>query len=657
MKRRAFLKNSALIGAAAGVTPMATACSGTTSPKEKYKFIAYRGEEAAGNVIAVFENEHLRYELRDDASAKAIDKKNGDFEWNFRPVALQELGEIEDGHVWLRTDRSMCEEYPGRFVVKKLSDSEFKASLIGRENRYWGSFSFNIALQDEWLNFTVTQIDESIPSLSFPTSVECDELVLPKGIGQLLSTKSEANIFSRYIYTFFAHLNMRWIGGQKEGHAWIALFDEGFEDAAAIMAKGAVAPAYMRTLSLWRHSYKMKYRFVKGNYVTLAKTYREWFILKGWFNSLENKLRQSPHLPGFLGGRGFWINMAHPGYLKKFKEEFFVSDTAMEKRPMNEIVVHRTYDGLATLIEQLKAAGLKRGFLKIAGWIDRGYDASHPDVWPPEPRLGNIAKLKKILEQKKDIVTGLHDNNADMYEATDSFPKGINIQKDGSLMTGGAWAGGQAYIMHAKYGAEYAKRNWENIKTLDPAAMFVDTATAVQLCQSYESNPLTKADDLQGKKEMIKFYKNERTIFGSEEIADFAIPDIDFYENRHRRIQGETIPLWPLVFHDAAFCMTYGSSETNGSHPRWLEMMQWGYMMHYSITEGIDFEQFKQTFHVDDWHARVGTTEMLNHQFLNPERTLELSVFGNGAAIVCNYDTVPLAHLGKLIPPAGYLIL
>ena len=660
MKRRDFLKNTAMIGAAAGTTGVATVTTscGASSANEN-GFVKYKGEPATGTLLETFENDYLRYELYDDASAVVTDKKNGNYKWNFRPVAHQELGEVEEGHVWLRNSRSMCEQYPGRFVLQKSREG-IKASLIGREDRYWGSFTFNVALDDQWLNFNITRIDCSIPSLSFPSSIECDDLVLPKGIGELIPVESTGtgNIFTRYIYPFFSQMNMRWMGGQKDGHAWMTVFDEGFEDAAALMVRGAVTPLYMRSLSHWRHNYTMKYCFVKGNYVTLAKTYREWFKSKGWFNPLTEKVKRSPYLSGFLGGRAFWINMAFPGFSKTFGEDFLVGGEGKKKRPTDEVVVHRTYDELAELIEQLKAAGLKKGFLKIAGWINRGYDASHPDVWPPEPKLGDVAKLKKILEQKQDIVTGLHDNNMDMYESTESFPKGVNVNKDGSLMTGGAWAGGQAYIMHMKHGFAYGKRNWEKIKSLDPAAMFVDTATAVQLSQSYEKKPLTKADDLQAKRDMIDFYKNEGTIFGSEEIADFAIPGIDFYENRHQRVQGTTIPLWPLVFHDAAFCMTYGSSAMNGEHPRWLEMMQWGYMMHFSVTDKFnEMNLFKQTFHVDDWHARVGMAEMTDHRFLNNEKTLELTAFSTGDAIVCNYDTKPLTYEGETIQPAGYLIV
>ena len=660
MKRRDFLKNSAIIGAAAGTTGVATVATscGFSSANEN-GFVKYEGEPATGILLETFENEYLRYELYDDATAVVTDKKNDNYKWDFRPVAHQELGEVEEGQSWMRTTRSMYDQYPGRFVLQKSSEG-FKASLIGREERYWGSFTFNITLEDKWLNFTITHIDNTIPSLSFPSSIKCDELVLPRGIGEVLpvSMFGTGSIFAREIFPFFSQMNMRWMGGQKDGHAWMTVFDEGFEDAAAHLVRGALTPFYMRSLSQWRHGYTMKYCFVKGNYVTLAKTYREWFKSKGWFNPLTEKVKRSPYLSGFLGGRAFWVGMAQPQYTKTFSENFLVGDEGVGERPASDVIVYRTYDELTELIEQLTTAGMKKGFLKIAGWINRGFDASHPDVWPPEPKLGDVAKLKKILEQKQDIVTGLHDNNMDMYESTESFPKGINVNKDGSLMIGGAWAGGQAYIMHMKHGFAYGKRNWEKIKSLDPAVMYIDTTTAVQLYQSYEKKPLTKADDLQAKREMIEFYKNEGVIFGSEDQADFAIPGIDFYENRHLRKQGLTVPLWPLVFHDAAFFVNYESSGMNGNHPRWLEVMQWGYMMHFSATGQFnEMDLFKQTFHVDDWHARVGMAEMTDHRFLNDEKTLELSVFSTGDAIVCNYDTKPLAYEGKTIQPAGYLIV
>ncbi len=152
-------------------------------------------------------------------------------------------------------------------------------------------------------------------------------------------------------------------------------------------------------------------------------------------------------------------------------------------------------------------------------------------------------------------------------------------------------------------------------------------------------------------------------LFGSEEVADFAIPHIDWFETRHKRVEGETIPLWPLVFHDAALLLSYGSgksftsSQDSQSPPRWLEMMQWGYMLHFSYTKDFDYKGFSKSFFVDDWHKRVALKEMTNHEFLNEEKSVERTEFSDGATIVCNYSDKPVTIDGITIKKHDYKIL
>jgi len=181
---------------------------------------------------------------------------------------------------------------------------------------------------------------------------------------------------------------------------------------------------------------------------------------------------------------------------------------------------------------------------------------------------------------------------------------------------------------------------------------------------------------------MMKFYKDQGTLFGSEEVADFAIPHIDWFETRHHRTQGETIPLWPLVFHDAALLMSYGSgmptempAEAHGdaagnaagnatgnaagnSTPlEWLEAMQWGYMLHFHYREDFDFNRFSGSFHVDRWHEKVALAEMTHHEFLDSEMKVEKSEFSSGDGIICNYGDVPVTIDGQVIPGMGYRTL
>jgi hypothetical protein len=456
---------------------------------------------------------------------------------------------------------------------------------------------------------------------------------------------------------------MRFIGGQRDGHAWIGVFEEGFQDACCLVANGNVSPGYMRSLGRWSHGYKMKYRFLKGDYVEVAKAYRRDFMDKGLFRSLEEKVQLHPELKKYVGGRSFWISLAHPGYKKEFVEDYLLSEEQSSRRP-EKVNVHLSYKGLKSFISRLRENGLKQGFLKIAGWINRGYDASHPDIWPPEPALGSVDELREILVMEAPFALGLHENYQDMYESTPSFPEGVCRWKDQSLQIGGAWAGGQAYILHGTASFAYAKRNWEQIKNLDPAGMMVDTTTAMHLYQSFEKGKeRTKWDDFRAKSDMIAYYDEQGTIFGSEEVADFAIPWIGWYETRHHRVQGETVPLWPLVFHDAALLMSYGSGEARSEQEvetpvEWLEALQWGYMPHF-FYRGKDFDDqhFRKSFFIDRWHKLVAYSEMISHRFLDDQRLVELTEFSGGHNIVCNYGLEPFNYQGLVIPGRGYKIL
>ncbi len=656
MKRRDFLKTSAILGGSASLGAGAVSCVNSTGESQQIQYLD--GEAIQIGLLKEFENDRLRVRLSNNASAEIYDKRN-DMYWTMGPVALQEYGPIEEGHVWLMQERSMCQQYPGRFVGKMLNEKRIEFIVLGKQNRVRGSFQCEITLEREWLKYTIVSISEELNSLVFPPPIDSDTTISPQGIGKWVRETSGWGIYSRYIRTFWTHLNMRWFGGQKDHAAWICVYEDGFEDACAMEGNRSIAPGYMRTLDKWEHSYTVKYKFVKGNYVTLAKTYRKYSQDKGWFKSLDEKIKEIPELANFKGGRGFWMTLASGVPRKPDAVDFLLSEEQKEHRGMDEDVKIRfTYKEAEQLIKNYEELGMKKGFIKIAGWINKGYDWSHPDVWPPEPKLGEISELRQLMERPGNIITGLHDNYMDIYEGLPSWPKGVVRQRDGSLMTGGFWGGGQAYIMHYAESIKYAKRNWEKIKTLNPKAMFCDTVTAMQMYQNFEKgNLLTKTDDRKAKEEFMKFYKDQGQLFGSEEAADYSIPWVDWYETRFKRDEGNYLPLWLLSFHDAAFILRYGSSGSGGDYPRWLEDMLWGTNLHFFSHRDFDEEYFKSTFHVDKWNEKVGTAEMTNHRFLTEDFKVEQTEFSSGHSVIVNFSDEPRQIEGKLIKAKDYLII
>jgi len=85
------------------------------------------------------ENDHLKVTVHTDASADIVDRTTGTC-WHMGHVALQETGPIEVGHVWLRTQRSRCEQFPGHFASERAGNY-LRFTLLGRERQPVGRFT------------------------------------------------------------------------------------------------------------------------------------------------------------------------------------------------------------------------------------------------------------------------------------------------------------------------------------------------------------------------------------------------------------------------------------------------------------------------------------------------------------------------------------
>jgi hypothetical protein len=214
--------------------------------------------------------------------------------------------------------------------------------------------------------------------------------------------------------------------------------------------------------------------------------------------------------------------------------------------------------------------------------------------------------------------------------------------------------------LNSREGLKYARRNWPQLAILNPALLYIDTTTAVQNYESFDPGNLqTRAQDAECKAQLLKFFSDKGVAMGSEWGADFAIAYLDYASTRHSRVAGESIPLWPLVFHDAVFS-TRGRSGADPARPNWLEDMLWGYFISFGV-QGFDgwkkqAEDFKSTLRVDQWHERIGTEEMTDHKFLTDDYAVEQTTFGNGLSIVVNFSSTERTVNGVKVPAYGYVI-
>lgn len=605
------------------------------------------------------ENEHLAVTIYDDAAAEIYDKATAT-RWRMGRVALQEDGPIEVGHVWLRTGRSICEQYPGRFRGELRGD-RLAWTLLDREREPVGQFVCTARLDGPWLELCISEIDETLPSLIFPPPIESESLVLPTNVGRWIRQP----LPDRQFWAYPAHLNMRWFGGLRGDHGWLALLDEGVADAGVLATGLSLSPGWLKSLGRWQESRTVRYRCTTGGYVGLARAFRAEVLRTGGHRSLADKLAATPALGNLLGGRMLSFMQADSRYAERYEDRLQTTPPDVFAAA-SQLQVFASHAQAAQTIAEAQQLGMTRGIVNLRGWISGGYDETHPDIWPPDPALGSLDELGRLLALPDPLLTVLHDNYQDIYRQSPSWPRGINRTAAGSLMAGGLWAGGQAYILNSRNSLAYARRNWEQIRTLAPRGMFIDTTTAVQFYESYEpGNELTRAQDQALKIELLQLYKQQGQVLGSEEGADWGVPWVDWIENRHRRIPGESIPLWPLVFHDAVFNLRYTSGplspeSATSAAPNWLADMLWGYPLIWGVQQldhwRAQHEAFAATLHVDRWIERIGLDDMVAHRYLSDDGNLEQSEFASGLALAANFTSEPQAVDGIMVPAHGYVV-
>jgi len=598
------------------------------------------------------ENDFLSVTVHTDASAVIRDKTN-DTTWRMGPVALQEDGPINQGHVWLRTDRSMCEQFPGRFQGTRDGET-CRFTLLGREGQPVGDFRCEFHLDGPWFECRVVNVDEGLPSLIFPTPIESESLVMPQGVGRWIKKP----LTGRHFWVFPAHLTMRWFGGLRGEHGWIGIVDEGYQDAGVLAANMTATTGWLKSMGRWQGRRTVRFRFVRGNYVELAKTFRAYAKDKGFFRSLVEKAQTTPALKNLIASRAVFFWQARTLHPERRENRML---PLAEGRQTPSLKVNLTHADVVKLIGQARDAGMQRGLFALCGWIRGGYDESHPDICPPEPALGSLDEFKTLLAQPDPLTVAVHDNYQDIYAQSASWPKGVVRTPSGEPMPGGYWAGGQAYILNSRDSVAYLRRNWEQLGTLPLRAVYCDTTTAVQFYESYEGgNSQTRSQDEEQKIALLDFYKQQGVVLGSEGGSDFGVPFTDFLlPFGQERIPGETIPLWPLVYHDAVLSYAVSDATTASLEKlrrEWLVQMLWGYQCRWYFSSQAEWDQsktaFQESFIVDRWHERIGTSEMISHRFLSDN--VEEVTYANGLTLTVNLSTADFDADGTLIPACSY---
>jgi hypothetical protein len=552
------------------------------------------------------------------------------------------------------------------------------------------------------------------------TDAEKGYVIVPVRMGLLIP--ADSGLESTHTFDTYAYegCHMRMLGVVKGGATALLTWDDPYV-AAEIRSSESVpagigAKQVLSTSMVLRKSAKsVRVRFdSQGDYVSLAKTYRQIAAEKGLLVRWQEKLKENPERRKLLGAINFklWATLRREMNEESTKEEL--------------VKVNWTFDEAAQVAEHLKNdLKLDKVLFVMGGWIHRGYDNQHPDILPAAPECGGDAALAQCARRVMQLgyILDLHDNYQDIYRDSPSWDEGLIMKApDGSLVKGGRWWGGRAYLTCSRKALELAQRpqNLTAVKKLTGAnSYFIDTTYASGLQECFDpAHPLTRADDMQWKQALSDYARSVFGIFGSEDGREWAIPHSDFFEGltgvdrrwfHDQKLAGEvggvSIPLFEIVYRDSIALYGKYGFDISKSAEYVLYHISIGRLLNYhdipphlywkeapqetedratntadatrnpalfvradgGWAEGLHpLDRFvKNTYEIlSPLNEITAQMPLAEHQFLTPDRKVVRTVFGEGAEkveVVVNTSSEDFRHKSRLggniiLPPYGFLV-
>ncbi len=626
----------------------------------------------AGQIVSM-ENGAGALMVREDGSAVWVAREDGT-RFAFGRVGLQEDGPIENGLCWHRIDRLIGEQYACRFHGQAVGPDRVRWQVLDEDGVARGAFSAHYALNPEGLDVILDEVDESLPSLCFPTPVASASLVLPCGTGEWL--REPLPNFCRRIHRFYGHdLRMRWFGGivdEATGRGWVAIMHRGHADAGVMHAGCATAPVWLKSLGQWRGQRIVRYVFTRDGYVGMAAAFRQWAMDNGLFVSLADKTETRPHLANLIGGRKISILLSKPHYRATYENQWQPVPDWAASEPDGPYVA-TTFNQAREILEDAHKAGWYRGLAQLPGWSHGGWDDQFPDAWPPEPALGSVADFEALVRMPDPVVPGLLDNYADIYRQSPSYPHGILLRADGTRLRGGIWSGGQCQLLDYGQVMNKMKQNVAHYLAHGVRAVYLDTNNAVQLYENHDpDHRMTRAEDEAHRTAMLGYLAHQGLITGSEVGCDFGVPVVDWAPNPSRHTTGVSVPLWALVFHDAhlGFSAALGLDPHDARPPQPDDMSRFQRGMLALLVNGLHLTHIRVTAvnwsrirpmvgacsEFDAWMQRIGGEAMVDHAFLDDDRTVERSTYASGAHVTVNFGERNWQGEDGVLAPGAYTL-
>ncbi|AMV39122.1 glycoside hydrolase [Planctomyces sp. SH-PL62] len=457
-------------------------------------------------------------------------------------------------------------------------------------------------------------------------------------------------------------LCMAW-WGVVDGQAGLMAIVETPDDASVRVPRSegklCLAPLWEPQKGRFGPTRRIRYIFFEdGGYVAMAKRYREYARSTGLLKTLVQKRAENPNIDKLVGAANIWC---------------WDRDPVAIVRELKEAGIDRILWSNAATPEQLRK-------LNQLGVLTSRYDIDQ-DVMDPAtfPRLPDVHPDWTTKAWPEDL----------MLDARGNWIRGWEVEgKDGRMYACGVTCDRQA--------VSYAvKRIGEELRTHPYQSRFIDTTTASPWRECYSpTHPVTRSESRRFKMDLLGVVHDRyKLITGSETGHDAAVPFADYFEGMlslgpyrvadagrdMARIVKEVppqiekfqtgayyrLPLWELVFHDCVVAHWYWGDYNNKLPAVWarrdLFNALYGTPPMFMFTADSwrrDRDRFVESYRTATRVAREsGYSEMLSHEWLTPDHSVQRTRFADGQVVVVNFGDQPYrTSEADLVSPLGVLI-
>ncbi|HUB68121.1 MAG TPA: DUF5696 domain-containing protein [Candidatus Methylacidiphilales bacterium] len=453
--------------------------------------------------------------------------------------------------------------------------------------------------------------------------------------------------------------SMSWWGFQK-GKSAMMVIVETPDDAAYQFDHPAggptvIGPRWRATLGKFGYMRTARMCFFEnGNYVTMAKRYRQYVMDTGLFVPLKEKIARTPLLAGLIGTPQVRMSILH---------NMNPDSDRYASTPHYTLV---TFDERAKQLRALKAAGFPHALAVVSGWAHLGYDRQHPDPLPPAEAGGGWDGMKRLADTCAELGYPfiLHDQYRDYYvdapsynpdlavhEEDDSLPptafagSRYGDSKEGQIPFMRHWDGGKQAYLNSLFQLGHLEKNYQSIFAhgIHPQGIYIDVIGYVPPDEDFNpEHPITRTEAMRGQADLLNWARHNLGFTSTEAGSDWVVPYVDSVNQSGSNPKNIPVPLYELVYHDAML-VSFGLGKNDDEKNLLLGMLYGGVPELSADISKMKPSSLALIKQMAALHKRVGLLEMTNHEFLDPKYRKERTTFADGTTVTVDWDTDTVA--------------